>query len=187
MFESMCKITRRNTHAADHSLNDVAVMAKQTSWGSAVVTVIGSNLLSIKGASADGAFSTLKFEHGCAHFCVHAGSALALAFCSGPLFFLGIHLAEGGALGGVFGSSDGVLALLDFGAIAIGFVLVFSSLISLSTSRSLAFNVRFAPGLLVGSVSGPLFISAVAFFHRITPIHCWGMMRHGVRFTNAQT
>lgn len=187
MFESMRKITRRNSHAADHSFNNVAVMAKQTSWGSAVVTVIGSNLFSIKGASTDGAFSALQFKHGRAHLCAHAGSALALALCSGSLFCLGIHLTESGAPGGVFGSGDRVLSLLDVGTIAIGFVLIFSSLVCLSASRSFALNVRFAPSLHVGPVSGPLISSAVAFFHHITPIDCRGMMRHGVRFINAQT
>lgn len=186
MFEALSKISWCDAHAAYHPFDDVAVVAKQSPWGTAVVAVIGSNLLPFKWTGANSAAPVLQGEHCLTGCSIHASSCLALTFSACLQLIWRVARDRCCALRSMTCALKGVLPLLHIRLIAVGFVLILPLLIADALSLTFALQVGFAPSFLVGLVLCPLFLSAVAFFHHITQIFLWVMMRHGACLTDAR-
>lgn len=157
------------THTADHPFDDVAVVAKQSSWLAAVMAVICAYLAAFKAAFAYGAFVALLVYQAVDVSLRHAGSSAALTlYALRPLCRVGAE----------FGISLAATLLIASAAFLTGLrgrilrrasgldLWKFCSGLSL---RSDLVTVRVIVSKLTGLVSIPLFGRAFGLFHT-TPL-----------------
>ena len=74
----MRKLTWAQLHTTQHSLNDVAVVAKQSSWLLRVMAMIGSYLPTIKLAMANCTLVILNIQESLKHICRYSSASSSL-------------------------------------------------------------------------------------------------------------
>lgn len=186
MFETLSKVSWCDAHTAYHPFDDVAVVAKQASWGAAVVAVVGSNLLPIKWTGANSAAPVLQSQHCFSGRSVHTRSGFSLTIRAGLQLLRRVARNGSGALCSIARTFKSILSLFNVRLFPIGFALVLSLLIAGALSFALAFQIGLSPSLMVGLVLSPLFLGAVALLHHRTRNCFWGMMLPSARLSNAR-
>lgn len=83
MFKTAAIFFGGYSHTAYHPFDDIAVMAKQSSWLAAVMAMIGAYLLAFKGALTYGALTVLFIHQAIYRGAIHAGAALSLLVKNG--------------------------------------------------------------------------------------------------------